>query len=347
MVEQKTAERMRVPVIAVTGHLGSGKTSLLNHLLREPGARIGVVINDFGELNVDAALVTGQVDQAAAISGGCLCCLPNAGGLDDALQQLSQPKLRLDAIIVEASGVADPVALARIIQFSDVGNVRLGGVVEVIDAVEHFRTVDTEPIPPSRYAVTTLAVIGKTDLLTAAEREAVSARIRDRIRERNPDVYTVTADYGRIDPQLVFDTVTEEDPLDQLPIAQLLREEAAQDHTGHQHASSVSREFAETVLPGALVDLLENPPAGAYRMKGRLRVRGPRQPRGYLVNVVGRSVQVERLREVPEAGELVVIGMDLATDAAAASLEALAAADGGSPDKEGLARLERHRRLSE
>lgn len=56
----------RVPVIALTGHLGAGKTSLLNHLLRAPGARLGVIVNDFGELNVDAALVSGQVIDAVA-----------------------------------------------------------------------------------------------------------------------------------------------------------------------------------------------------------------------------------------------------------------------------------------
>ncbi|WP_240930329.1 GTP-binding protein [Isoptericola sp. BMS4] len=58
---------------------------LLNHLLRQPGARVGVVVNDFGDVDVDAGRVTGQVDEPAAISGGCLCCLPDAGGLDDAL----------------------------------------------------------------------------------------------------------------------------------------------------------------------------------------------------------------------------------------------------------------------
>ena len=56
----------RVPVIALTGHLGAVKTSLLNHLLRAPGARLGVIVNDFGELNVDAALVSGQVIDAVA-----------------------------------------------------------------------------------------------------------------------------------------------------------------------------------------------------------------------------------------------------------------------------------------
>lgn len=105
-----------VPVIALTGFLGAGKTTLLNHVLRTPGARIGVVINDFGDLNVDAALVTGQVDEPASIAGGCLCCLAEDDTLDEALTRLADPRLDLDAIIVEASGLADPVAISRIIR---------------------------------------------------------------------------------------------------------------------------------------------------------------------------------------------------------------------------------------
>jgi len=97
-----------IPVIALTGYLGAGKTSLLNHVLQAPGARIGVVINDFGEINVDAALVTGQVDEPVSIAGGCVCCLPDDGGLDEALEKLTDPRLALDVIIVEASGLADP-----------------------------------------------------------------------------------------------------------------------------------------------------------------------------------------------------------------------------------------------
>ena len=85
MTPGRPASRPRVPVIALTGYLGAGKTTLLNHLLRTPGARLGVVINDFGDINVDAALVSGEVDEPASVAGGCLCCMPDAGGLESAV----------------------------------------------------------------------------------------------------------------------------------------------------------------------------------------------------------------------------------------------------------------------
>lgn len=109
-----------IPVIALTGHLGAGKTTLLNHLLHHPGTRIGVIVNDFGDINIDAGLVAGQVDEPASIAGGCICCLPDGGGLDEALGKLADPARRLDAIVVEASGLADPVAIARLIGFSEI-----------------------------------------------------------------------------------------------------------------------------------------------------------------------------------------------------------------------------------
>lgn len=336
----------RVPVVAVTGYLGAGKTSLLNHLLRAPGARIGVIVNDFGALNVDAALVSGQIDEAASISGGCLCCLPDAGGLDEALEKLAHPRLRLDAIVVEASGAADPVALARLIRFSGVDRIRPGGVVEVIDAVEHFHTVDTWPDPPLRYAAATLVVIGKSDLLSPDERERTIDRIRQRVHARNPHAQLVVAESGRIDPALVFDTATQTDPIDELPIAALMREEF-HTHEGHEHARAATIALDDPVAPGALIDLLEDPPDGAYRLKGRVRVCGPRTEHGYLVNVVGRMIHVAPLPEPPGAGELVAIGSHLDAVRAQQALTAVATAPADRPDAAGLRRLHRYRRLSD
>ncbi len=206
--------RTQIPVIGLTGYLGAGKTTLLNHLLRTPGARIGVVVNDFGVINVDAGLITGQVDAAESIAGGCVCCLDDSGGLDQALATLAAPRLRLDAIIIEASGVAEPLALSRLIRFSQAKNVRPGGLIEVVDAANYFDTVDTLEQPPARFEAASLVVLNKIDLLEGSEedREAALARIAQRIALRNRQVPLVRAQRGAIDPDLVFDVALAQEP---------------------------------------------------------------------------------------------------------------------------------------
>jgi G3E family GTPase len=295
----------RVPVVALTGHLGAGKTTLLNHLLRQPGARVGVVVNDFGSINVDAGLVSGQVDEPASIAGGCLCCLEDAGGLDDALERLAQPRRGLDVVVVEASGIAEPGALAQMIRASGAANVRPGGVVDVVDAVEYFDTVDGGGMPPARFAVATLVVVNKCDL---ADDETVD-RIEARVREINPTVHVVRTSDGGVDPALVYDVASAEEPEDELPLAALLRAErpAAE---GHAHAASVTVTATEPVDPAALDALLASPPRGAYRIKGTVASRHGRRVRGHVVHVVGRQVHVESCPP-PEESTLVAIGLHL------------------------------------
>lgn len=306
----------RVPVVALTGHLGAGKTTLLNHLLRQPGARVGVVVNDFGAINVDAALVSGQVDEPASIAGGCLCCLEDAGGLDDALAALAQPRRALDVIVVEASGIAEPGALAAMIAGSAAPNVRPGGVVDVVDAVEYFATVDGGGLAPARFAIATLVVLNKADLVA----EETLARIEARVRERNPHAHVVRTSHGRVDPTLVYDAASEEEPEDELPLAALLRAERPA-ASGHTHAASVSVTADEPVDPAALRALLGAPPPGAYRIKGTLAVRAGSRVRGQVVHVVGRQVDVTSC-PAPVHSTLVAIGLDLDPEVVRPALEA-------------------------
>lgn len=333
-----------VPVVALTGHLGAGKTTLLNHLLRQPGARVGVVVNDFGAVNVDAALVSGQVDEPASIAGGCLCCLDDSDGLDDALEKLADPRRALDVIVVEASGIAEPGALARMIRFSGAAGVRPGGVVDVVDAVEYFSTVDGGGLPPARFSVASLVVLNKCDLLPAADREATLARIEARIREAAPDVHVVRTHRGEVDPALVYDVASHEEPEDELPLAALLRAEQPVGH-GHAHAASVTVEGTAPLDPDRLVDLLESPPPGAYRMKGVVTVAGPRGPQGHVVHVVGRHAHVAPC-PAPATSTLVAIGLELDADVVRPRLEA-AIAPADRPSATGLRRLRRLRLLSE
>ena len=192
-------------MILLTGYLGAGKTSLLNHLLRHPDARIGVVVNDFGDLNIDAGLVVGQVDEPFSISGGCICCLDDDTSLEDALTALAKPRLRLDAIIVEASGFAEPLTLARMVTRMGHHRFHLGGVIDVVDATMHAATVDTETAPPMRYAATTLVLVNKLDQFPSADRVTAVAAIQERVHQRNPRLLVVGTSFGRLDPALIFD----------------------------------------------------------------------------------------------------------------------------------------------
>jgi G3E family GTPase len=334
----------RIPVVALTGYLGAGKTTLLNHVLRQPGARVGVVVNDFGDVNVDASLVTGQVDEPASIAGGCLCCLADDDTLDRALERLTRPQLGVDVVIVEASGVAEPGALARLIRFSGAERVRPGGVVDVLDAVEYFSTVDAGSTVPARFAAASLVVVNKCDRLPEARREETLARIEQRVRQGSPSAYIVRTSGGRIDPALLFDIARAEDPPGQLPFAAALRETGP--HHGHQHAAAATVRSPGPVDPGLLVDLLEDPPRGAYRIKGRVAVASGRGLRGYVVNLVGRSIHIASAAAASTDSELVAVGLHLDADSARRRLEH-ALHPAGTSSAAGYRRLQQHRRLSQ
>ncbi|MFD2441262.1 CobW family GTP-binding protein [Paracoccus kondratievae] len=111
---QKTVKD-KIPVTVLTGFLGSGKTTLLNHILRENhGMKIAVIENEFGEIGIDGGLVIGSTEEIFEMTNGCVCCVAEAR--DDLLrvirQLLARPE-RLDRIIIETSGLADPYPVAQ------------------------------------------------------------------------------------------------------------------------------------------------------------------------------------------------------------------------------------------
>jgi G3E family GTPase len=383
----------RIPVIAVTGHLGAGKTTVLNHLLRRPGARVGVVVNDFGDINVDAGLLVGQIDEPASIGSGCICCLPDGGGLDEALHRLSRPRLALDAILVEASGVADPGILADKIRASRTSGIRPGGVVDVVDAVHQFDTVDLGGTAPRRYAAATLVVVNKVDQLPPAAREETLRRITARIRDRTPRACIVPNSRGRVDPRLVFDVASDLDDPGELPLRALLRGELVLDHPGtagsgtgpeppdghdthggngghnghdghcgndghgagsghdthdgHAQVRAVTVSGTGPVDPGPVVDLLEDPPVGVYRLKGTITVHTRSGPRRHVVELVGSAVHVRPApRTNATSSELVAIGPGLDTGIVRQRLERALHPASGTAVAPGLRRLQRHQRLS-
>lgn len=291
---------MSVPVLAVAGHLGAGKTTLLNHLLRNgSGARIGALVNDFGAVNIDAMLVAGQVDAMASLANGCICCVTEDAEVAEMLGKLAAVKPKLDLIVVEASGVAEPPALARTIMAVDDKRFHYAGLVLVVDA--------TAPAEPGHgVRVADLVVLNKAS--AAADLDATSAQVR----EHNPGVPLVPTDFARVDPRLLIDPAPR--PLQ----AQMSFDELLHDDHHHEHPAYRSVEFrSEAPLnPRQFMALLRDRPQGLYRAKGFVDFG---QGHRYLLQLVGGSVRFEKQRRA--GTELVFIGTDIDADRLRAALD--------------------------
>nr|WP_277628308.1 GTP-binding protein [Arsenicicoccus dermatophilus] len=307
----------------MSGRLGSGKTTLLNHLLRAGAGRIGVIINDFGAINVDALFVAGHVDAARSIAGGCLCCLSDTSELDRALRGLGA--LDLDAIVVEASGLAEPRELARLVISSSVRGVRFGGVVEVIDTAawaEEGR-YDEPPVALDHLRVASLGVVHKTDRVAPDQVD----RLEELLARLAPPLPLVRAEHGQVDPELLYDKGARGLRAGQLSFAEVLAD-VHDPHRSHSHATAIAVDDPRPVDPGRLLAWLEARPTGVCRVKGTTWIDAPGHRGRWVVQAVGGWVAFERgpwPRGQEPGTRLVAIGTDV--DAAAVEREVRALLD--------------------
>ena len=104
-----------IPIILIGGYLGSGKTTYLNNLLSEAdGRKLAILVNDFGAINIDANLIEGSVDDVVALQNGCICC-SMASGMQSAILKVIKREVKPEAIVIEASGVANPGEIAKVL----------------------------------------------------------------------------------------------------------------------------------------------------------------------------------------------------------------------------------------
>ncbi|MCI3151617.1 GTP-binding protein [Streptomyces sp. GB4-14] len=313
----------QIPVVVLAGFLGSGKTTLLNHLLHSSGgSRIGAVVNDFGAVEIDAMAVAGALgDSTVSLGNGCLCCAVDASELDEYLERLARPSVGIDVIVIEASGLAEPQELVRMVLASELPDIVYGGLVEVVDAAEFDDTRAAHPGIDRHLALADLVVVNKTDRVDGPE--PVLKTVRDLVDR----AAVVPAAHGRVDPEFLFDCRPNEERIGQLSFDDLHRDDdPGHDHRAHLHAGYDSLSFVseQPLDPRRLIAFLDSRPAGLYRIKGYVDF-GPYDARNrYAVHAVGRF-----LRFYPEpwpagAGrvtQLVLIGTGLDTGALRAELD--------------------------
>lgn len=196
-----TADR-RIPVTVVTGYLGAGKTSLVNHLLNHVSdRRLAVIVNEFGDIGLDGELIASGAEEIIELSNGCVCCAVR-GDLIRTLRTLLKGGDRFDGLLVETSGVANPSPVIQTFYADQslAARCRLDAVATIVDAI-HFDPGGTiEPDKADQVAFASVIFLNKAS--ESSDIDAVEARIR----ALNPLAPVHRIDRGRAEVASIIDT---------------------------------------------------------------------------------------------------------------------------------------------
>lgn len=192
---------MPVPILLVTGFLGAGKTTVVNHLLAHAeGRRIAAVVNDFGAINIDAELIAGASDGVVNLANGCICCTLE-GDLLRTIASLLRREPQPEFIVIETSGVADPADIVRNLMDPVIWReAPLETVLCVLDVGTSVETLNDDALLRSQLRAADVVALSKLDLADPASR----ARLRDAVRALRPAAVVVDAPHGEVPAALVF-----------------------------------------------------------------------------------------------------------------------------------------------
>lgn len=343
----------QVPVTVISGPLGAGKTTLVNRLLNNPGdRRIAVIVNDMGEINIDAELIESEDNEEGVVdlSNGCICCRLQ-GDLVDQARKIAAER-EFDYLVVEASGISEPLPIARTLT-TGVGKedkspeeYNLDGVVSVIDAFGFWKAFDPdESLPdaapdPERPLSDVLVdqiefcdtlLLNKCDMVPDDALNEIEATIRE--LQPEADIHRTT--HTDIDPELVLGTgqfnLEEAKRSPGWKQALASEEDSDEDGHGHDHSHEQSGEVSAAEMHGVesivykqdqpfdpvrFNDWLDDWEGNVVRAKGFAWIANrPEEVVG--VNQAGPSVQAGPIGEWGKKEpmtKLVIIGRNLDED---------------------------------
>jgi cobalamin biosynthesis protein CobW len=311
--------RKYTPVLAIVGFLGSGKTTLLNHILKEnKGLKIGVIVNDFGDINIDSMLVARQTDQQLELSNGCICCSLEGNSLDEAIGQLAHAGSTIDYIIIEASGLAEPAELLRLLVNSKNPHARFDSLIAVVDAENVLDTHQKHPTFIEQLKDADILILNKTDLVNAKKLK----KVKGYLEFVNQKAHVIDAINGAIDTRLLLSpdhTVKDN--------TQLVLSEPEEDHSMHLHHTYQRMSYTQDkpLDPQLWEQFVELLPPSIYRAKGFIYFGMKGLEQKFLFQSVGKRHEMkldEWLGTTPKT-ELVFIGQGIDESALQSALDEL------------------------
>lgn len=285
--------RTPIPVTVIGGYLGSGKTTLVNQVLRQTsGSRIALLVNDFGEIGIDGDLIESADADTITLTNGCVCCAIGSD-LMAALWSVRDRAEPPDRVIIEASGIADPAPIAH---HALTPGFDLDGVVVLIDA-ETVRRRERHPVVGRtirrQLAAADVLVLNKIDLVSSGQ----LAELDDWLAHAAPGVPVLHARQGDVP-------------------AAALAGSGHGPHTdaglpGQDHAyASVSLTFDQPIARAELEGLLDALPDGVLRVKGIVQLQDSPGLRTVVHRVASRrTITTEGPWKPGESGRLVVIAL--------------------------------------
>lgn len=234
----------KIPVTVISGFLGAGKTTLVNHLLSQNREyRIGVVVNEFGEVGIDGQLIVSEQEALIEINNGCVCCTVRADLVASVKEMLELAGHRLDRLIIETSGLADPApVLQTFLADPDLrSRVELESVITVVDAL-HLNGQLSDEIVREQIAFADTLILNKTDLVS----QQALANIGNQVRLVNRTASVLHTAHSRVPVDALVGTRRFS-----LPNLLMIEPDILEDE-GHDHEHDASISSCSVVTSGAL-----------------------------------------------------------------------------------------------